>query len=262
MTTPDLTRAAKYGDGAFETMRLVQGRIPLWSWHYERLRGTCHFLGLEWPTEWTQDGLHSTLTNHTTDAPDARIRLTVWRAGAGAYKPASDTLDYHISVVPLPQRLPHTHPKVLSVVYCDSIRVTPDALSPLKTLNGLPYVLAAREYTARGADEGLLLNTQGRVAEATAANLFWVEDGSIYTPPLSEGALDGVMRRWLLEYIPVTEAVISPDALSRAEEVWLTNSVHGIRSVSRLEDATYDSRRALDVQQQYIDWIESGILTE
>ncbi|MBI3721035.1 MAG: aminotransferase class IV, partial [Fimbriimonas ginsengisoli] len=110
---------------------------------------------------------------------------------------------------------------------------TGDPLAAFKTANKLPQVLARVEATAAGADEALLLNTAGRVAEGSSSNLFWIAGGQVWTPPLTEGALGGVTRAVVLELcgalgIPLGERGLAPAELRCAAGVFLTLSTHGI----------------------------------
>jgi branched-chain amino acid aminotransferase/4-amino-4-deoxychorismate lyase len=101
----------------------------------------------------------------------------------------------------------------------------------LKSLNYLDNVLARREAEAAGADEALLLNTAGHAACATAANLFWISGGRLYTPSLSCGVLDGIMRAQVIAAAPVEEVRANLDTVLEAEAAFLTSSLIGIRTV-------------------------------
>ena len=110
----------------------------------------------------------------------------------------------------------------------------PRPLSRLKSLNYLDAVIASMESQRRGADDALLLNTAGTLAEATAANLFAVIDGVAVTPPIADGALPGLMRAAALDVLEAEERSLTPAALETASEVFLTN-VNGVRPVVRLD---------------------------
>jgi len=107
--------------------------------------------------------------------------------------------------------------------------------SRIKSTNYLDNIIARREAQARGADDALLLNTQGRIAEATAANIFALIGGGILTPPITEGALPGVMRADVIALARGEEAVITPEMLMSASEVFLSSAL-GIRPVIAIDD--------------------------
>jgi Branched-chain amino acid aminotransferase/4-amino-4-deoxychorismate lyase len=131
-------------------------------------------------------------------------------------------------------------------------------LSNLKTCNALPYVLAARFRKKQSYDEVLLLNQYGRIAEATAWNVFCRKANQLYTPPLSEGPLDGVMRRVMMELAPrlnweVIEQPLSPDFLAEAESIYLTNSVKGVHWVKKFGNRTYERKGVDQLREILID---------
>jgi branched-chain amino acid aminotransferase/4-amino-4-deoxychorismate lyase len=107
--------------------------------------------------------------------------------------------------------------------------------SNLKTLSYLDNVLARREALDAGGDEAVMLNTQGRLACAAAANLFWVRDGRVFTPRLDCGVLPGLARARLMASVEVEEAAEGREALDRAEAVFITNSLVGVRPVRWLD---------------------------
>jgi branched-subunit amino acid aminotransferase/4-amino-4-deoxychorismate lyase len=122
-------------------------------------------------------------------------------------------------------------------------------LSRVKSTAYLPNLLARREAKARGADEALFLNGQGRLAEGSASNVFLLSNNRLETPPVSAGLLPGVLRSVLLERggeagLSVREADLSPEDVLSAEAVFLTNSIIGITPVSRLEGAEIGGREA------------------
>ncbi|MEI8314526.1 MAG: aminotransferase class IV [Verrucomicrobiota bacterium] len=119
-------------------------------------------------------------------------------------------------------------------------------LAQLKTANRLPYILAKQQAEAAGADEALLLNEAGRVAEFSASNIFVVGEGKLFTPAVKDGVLPGVTRAMVIELakhlkIPVKEKSLLPEILDTAEEVFATNSLIEIAPVatwSRKTDIT------------------------
>ena len=120
-----------------------------------------------------------------------------------------------------------------------------DSLCNLKSCNALIYVLAAEYGRQCGWDDTLLQNTDERIIESTIANIFWGERGSIYTPPLSEGCIAGVMRRHLIErlsqhFMHVKEIPLTVDELHEATEVWLTNAIRKIKWIKSIDNKNYE----------------------
>lgn len=111
-----------------------------------------------------------------------------------------------------------------------------DSISHLKTSSRMQYQIAKKEAEANAWDDAILLNAHGRIAESTHSNIFIVSGKNIYTPPLNEGCIDGVMRKYLLthegfERFGISEKTLETEELQQADEIFLTNAVSGIQSV-------------------------------
>jgi branched-chain amino acid aminotransferase len=120
-----------------------------------------------------------------------------------------------------------------------------DDYANLKSNNYLIYLMGAAWAKEGGLNECVILNAAGRVADASISNIFCVAGGKIHTPPLSEGGVAGVLRRFLLERLegwgwPVAETPLEPGDLEDAKEVFLTNAIRGIRWVKRFGERRYD----------------------
>jgi branched-subunit amino acid aminotransferase/4-amino-4-deoxychorismate lyase len=128
-----------------------------------------------------------------------------------------------------------------------SVRIpTNDPLAKFKTCSKLSHVFARTEADDYGADETLLLNTDGNVAEATSSNFFWIERGAVCTPPLDSGALPGVTRGFILEIcrelkIPAIEQNIALESLANIESAFLTSSGVGVREISQVDGRALSS---------------------
>ncbi len=240
-------RSFRYGDGCFETMKVYQGQLLLADLHFERLIASLHILHFHIPPHFTKDyftGLIMQLcrTNGVSDL--ARVRLTVWRAGTGLYDPVEHTPHFLIQSWELPEHIFELNSTGLSLqVFPDAVK-TGDKLSNVKSNNCLPYVLAAMYARQHQVAEAILLNQYGRVADTTVANVFIVKDGEVFTPPLTEGCVCGVMRKHLLTTdfpFKMTEQPLSVRDLQSADEIFLTNAIYGIRWVGAFRDASYSN---------------------
>jgi branched-chain amino acid aminotransferase len=173
---------------------------------------------------------------------EASLRLTVTRGPAprGVLPPSSPSPTVLMTAVPAGAS-PGT---ALIAVASVTRRNEHSPLSRIKSLNYLDSILARREAADHGADDAVLLNTQGRVAETTTANLFAVIDGVVVTPPVAEGALPGIARRLVLEALEVIERPLLLQELYRAEEIVLTNSL-GVRPVAAVDGFALGGRDGL-----------------
>jgi branched-chain amino acid aminotransferase/4-amino-4-deoxychorismate lyase len=158
-----------------------------------------------------------------------RLTLTAGSGGRGLDRPADITPRLVATAAPAP---PIERPAML--IIADTRRNEGSAASRLKTLSYVDGVLARAEARAAGADEAVMLNNRGEVACAAAANLFWIEGERVFTPTLACGVLAGVARARVLALVEVAEVVADRARLEAADGVFLTNSLIGIRPVSRL----------------------------
>ena len=232
-----------YGDGVFEGLRVYSRRVFRLDDHLARLRAGARFIGLEVPGG--VDGLREVVrdTARAFDRDDAYVRLVVSRgSGALGVDPASCPTPRVVCIV---DEVCLYDEQVLrrgvSMVTSSLRRPAADALDPrVKSLNYLGSVLAKREARLHGADEALLLNDRGQVAEASVANVFAVRGGALATPPATDGALEGITRRTILEIarrdgIAAEERTLGRFDLFAADEVFLTGSGARVVPVGSLD---------------------------
>ena len=234
-------RAFQYGDGLFETIRYEQNKLWFWPDHYTRLTAGMKALHLNLPDSADESTISqwimSLLTaNHLTDQP-ARIKIQIWRQTGGFYTPATNHVNSLITVQP---GSPFTITERAKVgIYAD-IRLTYSSYSGFKTLSSLPYVMAGIAKKERGLDDVILLSTdpENYLAECQAANLFWFDDGVLFTPAVETGCVNGILRQHILQMADsvgqsVNVGFHKPQILSRAEAVFSCNvtGIHWIRSI-------------------------------
>jgi branched-chain amino acid aminotransferase len=239
-------RALRYGDGVFETMKLVNGEIKLNDFHFERLFNALSLLQFRTPQGFSIDYLQEQILSLCTKnlLASARVRLNVFRKNGGLYDLLDHTPNFVIEAGTLPQENFTINDKGLVIGLYDKARKSFDTFSHLKSNNYLPYTMGALYAEANDLDDCMILNSNERICEATIANVFWVRDNAIFTPPLSEGCVAGVMRRHLLNILPlngysVQEQPLTVSELKNADEVFLTNAVSGIRWVEKFQDKAY-----------------------
>ncbi|MDF1586978.1 aminotransferase class IV [Marinimicrococcus flavescens] len=228
------------GDGLFETMRAQDGAVPLLARHLARLRAGADVMGI--PFEATDAALPKACAallaaNDLVSGP-AALRLTLTRGPGprGLLPPADATPTLLLAAFPAPPPRP---PATAAIVTIRRNEHSPT--SRLKTLAYQDQILALKEARAAGAEEALMLNTAGRLACASTANLFVVtRDGRLLTPALDEGVLPGITRARVLEAaaklgIAAEATRIEPAVLDEAEAVFVTSSLTGLRAVVRIE---------------------------
>jgi len=251
--TPD-NRSFRYGDGLFETIRVREGRILLNDYHFERLMHGLKLLYFDPSPQIAPDTLSAgilDLCRRNNHSAHARVRLVVFRGESGLYGPPDNSPNYIIQTWALPAQTTNSGQEDSDKGWRIDIfphgRKSADALSNLKSNNYLIYVLAALHAQAQQLNDCLVLNGQDRIADSSIANLFYCRGSRIYTPPLSEGCVAGVMRRFLLTNLPelgfeLHEKETTIADLESADEVFLTNAVQGIRPVSFFRGASYANR--------------------
>jgi branched-chain amino acid aminotransferase len=254
-------RGFRYGEGLFETM-LVKGRnIRLGAYHFQRLQFGMRLLRLGLPPFLTPEKLEEQILelaeiNHPNGP--CRARLIVFQGDGGLSDPTDPIAHYIIQAGSLPAGSEGWNEKGQVIDVFPDGRKSCDPLAGLKSNNYLLYVLAGQYAREQRLTDCLVLNSQDRLADSTIANLFYIRDGKFFTPPLSEGGVAGVMRRYLLESLPragytVSEEVVRIGDLEDADEVFLTNALKGINWVSSFRSARFTHRLAAIVYQQLIE---------
>jgi branched-subunit amino acid aminotransferase/4-amino-4-deoxychorismate lyase len=246
MSIPVDDRGFTLGDGLFETLLWEAGALVFWAEHFARLQRGCAVVGLPAPGEAAARAMGLAAAEGLGPARGAvRLTLTAGSGGRGLDRPAGLSPLLVASAAPAPRV---TGPASLATATVRRNEASPS--SRLKTLSYMDNVLARREAAAAGADEALMLNTRGEVACAAAANLFWLKGEVLHTPALDCGILDGVIRARLLAHspLPVREVRAGLDEVRAADAVYLTNSLIGLRAVSRLDGRDLPQRP--DVHQQ------------
>lgn len=225
-------RGLTLGDGLFETMLAVDGRVAHLEAHLRRLRAGAALLRLALPPLDWPAVLAATL--EANGLTRAALRLTVTRgvAARGLLPPTPPPAPTVLVTAAAPPPDPGPARCVVATI---TRRNEHSPLCGVKSLNALDNILAKLEASDRGADDALLRNTAGRIAESSLANVFAVKGGIAHTPPLAEGALPGIMRGAVMARCRVRETPLAVEDLARADEIFLTNSL-GIRPVVALDD--------------------------
>jgi len=234
------SRGVAYGDGLFETIRMTDGSIPFLSLHFNRLVKGMNYLGFLLPENFTLAYIETEIRKIAEG--NSRIRITLTRAFGGKYTPSNNTFSFLIESESLSHSkfLLNNEGKRLTIYSKE--RLTCSSLSNLKTCNALLYILGSQYAQNNGYDDALMINEYSNVSESTHSNLFLVKNGTVTTPPLTEGCIEGVTRKVLLEVLlekglPVLETPIKSDELVDVDEIWLTNSIQGLQWVAAVQDS-------------------------
>jgi branched-chain amino acid aminotransferase len=242
-------RSFRYGDGFFETIKVINGQIPLWDYHKTRLNKTLKALQFDIPSYFTDSyilQLIQELVKRNQHEKCARVRVTIFRGEGGIYDAINHRPQLLIQSWPLNTQNNLLNENGLVIgLYNDGFKAA-DKFANLKTNNYLLYAMAALTVKQSHWNDAIIHNHFGRVADATIANCFLVKDGIIKTPPLSEGPVAGTMRAYLLEHLQKNnfsfqEKELAPEEIMNADEVFLSNAIYGIRWVARIEDKQYDN---------------------
>ncbi|MCW8829716.1 MAG: aminodeoxychorismate lyase [Gammaproteobacteria bacterium] len=234
-------RGLHYGDGLFETIAIVNGRPQLWQAHMERLLEGCHRLGIPLP-DVAQLAAEAAAVCVGSGRAVLKIIITRGSGGRGYLPPADAQPSRLLFCYPWPAHADDAAPITLRL--CRTPLSCNPALAGIKHLNRLEQVLARQEWDEASIGEGLMCDPSGHLIEGTMSNLFVVRAGELLTPDLSECGVAGVMRRQVLALadalllsVRVTRLAVAE--VEAADEVFITNSVLGIRPVSRFETVQY-----------------------
>ncbi len=228
-------RGLALGDGLFETIRASDGRPLRLAAHFARLRAGARVLDI--PVPFSDEALAHALeeTLRANAVTDGALRLTLTRGPGprGLLPPPKPRPTLLITAAAAEASSP---PPLRAVIATTTRRNEHSPLSRCKCINYLDNILARLEAAKRGAEDALLLNTAGRLAGTTIANLFLVIDGAVVTPPVADGALPGVMRGEVINAAGAEERSLKPEDLASASEAFVTNCL-GIRPLVSVDGA-------------------------
>lgn len=240
---PITNRAFQYNDGFFETVMVVGGELRFWRDHQERMQEAAVALKLELPEAFVSGELEEQLIRlaHRENVFDyGRLKLKVWRSGAGLYTPQTNDVDWLATIrqASAPPEAP------IHVGVCQSIRTHHSPLSHFKGPNAPIYVLAGIEKGNQ--DDLLLLSSHGHVSELISSNIFWFRKGTVFTPPLETGCVNGIARRNIMRFckekgIASQEVLESLDDV-QASDAFFAANVTGIRLIGNLCDTSFQNQ--------------------
>ena len=235
-------RAFLYGDGVFETLKIKDSRVLFLEDHYFRLMSSMRILRMEIPMDFTMEYLESQILdlvkiNNCGDS--ARVRITVYRNDGGYYLPNSNKISYLIDAAVLENKIYNFTNEINEVEIYKDFYVSKQLISSLKSTNRIINITGSIFANENGYNNCLLMNENKNIIEALNGNLFMVSKNKLITPPISEGCLNGIMRKQILilakkmTNIEVIETAISPFDLQKADELFITNVIKGIQPITK-----------------------------
>lgn len=238
-----LDRGFAYGDGVFETCKMLHGKIPLWHLHKERLLKSCEKLFIPLSIDLVEAqfaNLIASLAANNTEHAVVKITVTRGQGGRGYRAPESVSPTIVIGVFPTANYPQSYFSEGVTVKLCNQRLSCNPSLAGLKHLNRLEQILARAEWQDDAIAEGILLDTQGNLIEAVFSNIFLIKNGELFTPDLSEAGVAGVMRRFIIETLAPQSGLkvhvkrLAIIDLLSADSVFLCNSIYGIWPVQKV----------------------------
>lgn len=252
-------RIMKYGDGLFETIKLVDGKLMFWDDHYERLSKGIKYLKMDTSEKdeefWKKEIDKILVKNYYKHA---RLRVIVYRNAPGLYTPMGNRVGYLIEGTRFDKPDYNFIEDGVTLGLFEQDHKAMSPLNNLKTTSALLFVLAGSYKKEQGFGDVIILNAAGRVCETVSSNIFVVINDKIITPSLSEGCLDGVMRKQIIKAIKqkqldFEERELTLDEVRSASEIFTTNTMSGVQGISEFEGKKMHNIYAKQLQS-YLDF--------
>ena len=257
-------RGFLFGDAIFETIKVNGTKILFLEEHYLRLMASMRICRMEIPMNFTMEYFEEqilALATAKNASRSARARITVYRNDGGYYLPQNNTVSFLINVESIDNTLYSINQGEYVVDLYTDFYVARQLLSSIKTTNKIINVTASIFASENGLDNCLLLNDTKNVIEALQGNIFMLKGNTLITPPVSEGCLNGVMRRQVLalarkiEYLEVTEETISPFDLQKSDELFITNVIKGIQPITKYRKKEFSTNISTILLQKLNEFI-------
>lgn len=244
-------RAFKYGDAVFDTLKYKDGDIPFLEDHYFRIMSSTRMLRMKIPMDFNLDYYKDEIlkTVRANKFEDARIRVTIFRKDGGLYTPENNNIDFLIEV----NKLSLNDPTSYKIELFKDFPVQPGLLSTIKSNNRLINVLASIFASEFNFQNCILINENKNIVEAINANIFLIKGFNVYTPALEEGCINGIVRKKIIEMIEgqnvykIHQTSISPFELLKCDEIFLTNSIADVQSVSSFRKKEYGNKQTAEL---------------
>nr|WP_315211564.1 aminotransferase class IV [uncultured Flavobacterium sp.] len=257
-------RAFLYGDAVFETVKIINNKILFLEDHYFRLMSSMRVVRMEIPMNFTMEYLEEQILSLVTKnqvVHSSRARITIYRNDGGYYLPQNNTVSFLIHSIALENTFYSIEKKYYEVDLYKDFYITKQLLSSIKTTNKIINITGSIFANENGLDNCLLLNDSKNVVEALQGNIFMLLGNKLTTPPVSEGCLNGVMRKQILslakkiENLEVVEEVISPFDLQKADELFITNVIKGIQPITQYRKKAFSTNISVELLKKLNEMI-------
>jgi branched-subunit amino acid aminotransferase/4-amino-4-deoxychorismate lyase len=260
-------RSYLYGDGLFESIRIMNGKPINVVNHFNRMVEGAKAIKMRFPSFFTVEFFEDKvkeLIALSAIKEGGKCRISLDRALGGTYIPETNEISYFIEVYPYESNYFELNSKGYEVDIYRDIKKQKNFLSNFKTKNGLLYVMTAIAAKEKGLDDYLLINEKDSVIESSNSNLFVVSNGVLYTPSLEDGCLAGTMRMQVINIalthgIKVYECAILPQNLLAADEIFLTNAIRGIVWVGGYRTKRYFNTVGRKIQSYLNDYWDNQL---
>ncbi len=245
-------RGFRFGDGLFETIRVADGKIRFLERHLSRLKSSMDLLKMDIPETFTdaffQEKIGDLLVKNKIDR-GGRVRITIYRNEGLTYEPITNQVSYLIEASPIDDNVYTLNETGLVVDLYNEFKKPLNRMSCIKSNNALVYVMAGVFKRENKLDDCILLNERFNITEAISSNLFAAKNGVLYTAPVAEGCLDGIMRNEVINIakenrIAVYEVTMAMNVMLNSDEIFLTNAVRGINWVGTYRAKKYSNKMA------------------
>ncbi len=252
----ELNRGFLYGDALFETIKVLDRKVLFIEDHYFRLMASMRICRMEIPMNFTMEFFEEQilkLINSIENSNSFRVRFSVFRNSDGFYAPTSNQIEFIITAIPSENSVYSIQKLNYEVELYKDFFIPKQLLSTLKTNNKMLQITGSIFAKENGYDNCLVLNDEKNVVEALQSNLFLKNGNVVVTPPITEGCLNGIMRKQIIEIlnkmeeIEVKETPISPFDLQKADELFLTNVITGIQPVTKYRKKEFTTNFSQDL---------------
>ncbi|WP_445455345.1 aminotransferase class IV [Flavobacterium sp. HNIBRBA15423] len=250
-------RGFLFGDSVFETVKVLDNKVLFLEDHYFRLMATMRIFRMEIPMNFTmeffEDQILLLVDSFQSITNSCRVRFSVFREGTGFYLPKTNDVSYILTILPLENELYFISESPYEVELYKDAYITKQLFSSLKSNNKIIHITGSIFASENGFDNCLLLNDDKNVIETLQGNLFMRMGNTLITPPITDGCLNGIMRKQILSFAKkidgyeVVEKSISPFDLQKADELFLTNVIIGIQPITKYRKKTFEVRVAQEL---------------
>ncbi|MBK7427252.1 MAG: aminotransferase class IV [Saprospiraceae bacterium] len=237
--SPD-NRGFSFGDGFFESILVIAGSIPLWSYHLDRIKRSADILHFNTENIFTDEMLQIELAKIVPVKGIFRVKLSIFRVSSGKYLPDSNDIQFLIQVFPANTPMQYAEGHNLSIGRSYKVyNSDAGAWKQVKSLSALPYVIASMEAKQAGFEDVLILTKSGQISESTNSNVFVIKGNRIFTPVIQTGCVNGVFRQYLFQFLSqkgmeIIENDLFWAEIEKVDELFLTNAIQWIRPVTKV----------------------------